>query len=194
MKLFNRFHARAGRSATRWDGAWLAEAGMQGQGRTSRRFREAHRLASEESAGLPESAGASLEFLTCPGFEIDGRLHRTGTRLPANDGQSHGTGTRLPAIDGKSHGTVTRLPSNDGKKDRPVTPSLTIDGQSDGASASEPSNDGRLHGTRTSAPSIHRNFESLGAVLASETPFWHLLAPNRPENHARPPIRCRRAI
>jgi hypothetical protein len=45
-------------------GKLVRSTGSQMVGRrvTSRRFRQASRLASEESAGLPESAGAFLSF------------------------------------------------------------------------------------------------------------------------------------
>ena len=124
--------ARAGAFATRWDGAWLAEA------------------------------------------LNDGKEDRTMTRLPSLDGKEVRTVTPLPSLDGKKDRTVTPLPSLDGKEVRTVTPSPSFDGKTDR--------------TGTPSPSFYRIFERLGAVLASETSFWHLLTPNRPENHARAPI------
>ena len=75
--------ARAGGLATRWDGAWLAEAVSDGQ-------------SDMMGTRLPSN---------------DDQSDRTVTPLPSNDGQSDRTAAPLPSNDGQSDRTVTPLPS-----------------------------------------------------------------------------------
>ena len=104
--------ARAGGLATRWDGAWLAEAVSDGQ-------------SDMMGTRLPSNDDQSDRTVT-PLPSNDGQSDRTGTRLPSNDDQSDRTVTPLPSNDGQSDRTAAPLPSNDGQSDRTVTPLPSI--------------------------------------------------------------------